>query len=149
MRRRLWIVLLGTLVVALAGSVLAQMPLADIVAARDDAMNAGDVDAAVALYADDATYTVIFGPEDEPLVLTGIEAVRERLTGFVEDDVHYGATVMGVVGDTVRTFGTWTSGGLRSDGVDHIEQFEEFVVRDGKIVEHTMTVVGMVPLEAP
>lgn len=34
-------------------------------------------------------------------------------------------------------------------GFEHIEQFEAFVVRDGKIVEHSMTVLRMVPSEAP
>ena len=35
-------------------------------------------------------------------------------------------------------------------GFGHIEQFEAFVIRDGKIVEHTMTVLRMVPpSEAP
>jgi len=76
--------------------------------ARDEAMNADDVDTAVSLYADDAT-------------------------------------VLAVIGDTARAFCTWAIDGLRSDGVEHIEQFEEFVFKDGTIIEHTMTVLRMVP----
>jgi hypothetical protein len=56
---------------------------------------------------------------------------------------------MSVIGDTACASCTWAIDGLRGDGVDHIEQFEEFVFRDGKIVAHTMTVLRMVPTEEP
>jgi ketosteroid isomerase-like protein len=149
MRIKALIVWAGVLALALAGSVSAQATIEEVIKARDEAMNAEDVDMAVSLYADDATYTVIFGPDEEPQVFTGIDAIRERLTGFMGGNVHYDATVMAVIGDTARAFSTWAIDGLRSDGVDHIEQFEEFVFEDGKIVEHTMTVLRMVPVEEP
>ena len=149
MRHRGLLVWAGALVFALAGTVSAQVTFQEIIKVRDEAMNAEDVDTAVSFYADDATYTVIFGPDVEPLVLTGKDAIRERLAGFQGGNVHYDATVLAVIGDTVRAFCTWAIDGLRGDGVDHIEQFEEFVFRDGKIVAHTMTVLRMVPVEAP
>ena len=93
---------------ALGVRVTAQMTFEEIIMARDEAMNADDVDTAVSLYADDAT-------------------------------------VLAVIGDTARAFCTWAIDGLRSDGVGHIEQFEEFVFKDGTIIEHTMTVLRMVP----
>ena len=134
---------------ALAGSATAQMTFEEIIQARDEAMNADDVDTAVSLYADDASYTVIFGPDQEPVVLTGKDAIFERLAGFKGGNVHYAATVMAVIGDTARAICTWAIDGLRSDGVDHIEQFEEFVFKDGNIVAHTMTVLRMVPVAEP
>jgi len=149
MRRRAWIVWAGVLALALAGSAIAQTTFAEIIKTRDEAMNAEDVDAAMSLYADGATYTVIFGPDREPLILTGKDAIYERLAGFKGGNVHYDATVLAVIGDTARAFCTWAIDGLRGDGVDHIEQFEEFVFRDGKIVEHTMTVLRMVPVAEP
>jgi ketosteroid isomerase-like protein len=149
MRRRALIVLAGVLALVLAGSVTAQVTFQEIIKARDEAMNVDDVDTAVALYADGATYTVIFGPDEEPLVLTGKDAIYERLSGFKGGNMHYDATVMAVIGDTARAFCTWAIDGLRGDGIDHIEQFEEFVFVDGKIVEHTMTVLRMVPAEEP
>ena len=149
MRPKALIVWAGVLALALAGSVTAQMTFEEIIMARDVAMNAEDVDAAVSLYADGATYTVIFGPDEEPLVLTGKDAIYERLAGFKGGNAHYDATVMAVIGDTARALCTWAIDGLRSDGVDHIEQFEEFVFEDGKIVAHTMTVLRMVPSEEP
>jgi ketosteroid isomerase-like protein len=145
MRSRALIVLVGVLTLALAGSVTAQMTFEEIIMARDEAMNAEDVDTAVSFYADDATYTVIFGPDQEPVILTGKDAILERLAGFKGGNVHYNATVLAVIGDTARALCTWAIEGLRSEGVDHIEQFEEFVFKDGKIVAHTMTVLRMVP----
>ena len=149
MRRTALIVLASVLALALAGSATAQMSLAEIIKVRDEAMNAEDVDTAMSLYADGATYTVIMGPDEEPVILTGKDAIRERLSGFKGGNVHYDATVMAVIGDTARARCTWAIDGLRGEGVDHIEQFEEFVFKDGKIVEHTMTVLRMVPSEAP
>ena len=149
MRRTALIVLASVLALALAGSATAQMSLAEIIKVRDEAMNAEDVDTAMSLYADGVTYTVIYGPDREPLILTGKDAIHARLAGFVGGNVHYDATVLAVIGDTARAFCTWAIDGLRGDGFEHIEQFEEFVVRDGKIVEHTMTVLRMVPSEAP
>jgi len=149
MRRRAWIVWAGVLALALAGSAIAQATFAEIIRIRDEAMNAEDVDTAMSLYAGGATYTVIFGPDEEPLVLIGKDAIRERLTGFMGGHVHYDATVMAVIGDTACASCRWAIDGLRGDGVDHIEQVEEFVFKDGKIVEHTMTVLRMVPIEEP
>lgn len=149
MRHRGLLVWATALVFALAGGVNAQVTFQEIIKVRDEAMNAEDVDTAVSLYADDASYTVIFGPDDEPIVLTGKAAIRERLAGFEGGNVHYAATVLAVIGDTARAFCTWAIDGLRGDGIDHIEQFEEFVFRDGKIVAHTMTVLRMVPVEEP
>jgi ketosteroid isomerase-like protein len=149
MRHRGLIVSAGVLALALASSVMAQMAFGEIIQARDEAMNADDVDTAVSFYADDATYTVIFGPDQEPVFLTGKDAIFERLAGFKGGNVRYDATVLAVIGDTARAFCTWAFDGLRNDGVDHIEQFEEFVFKDGKIVAHTMTVLRMVPLERP
>ena len=149
MRSKALIALAAVLVLALVGSVTAQIAFEEIIMARDEAMNAEDIDTAVSFYADDATYTVIFGPDEEPLVLTGKDAIHERLAGFVGGNVHYDATVMAVIGDTARAFCTWAIDGLRSDGFDHIEQFEEFVFEDGKIVAHTMTVLRMVRTEEP
>jgi len=149
MRPRALIAWASVLALALAGSAMAQMSFVEIIQARDEAMNAEDVDTAVAFYADDATYTVIFGPDAEPVILTGKDAIFERLAGFKGGNVHYDATVLAVIGDTARAFCTWAIDGLRGDGVDHIEQFEEFVFRDGKIVAHTMTVLRMVPVAEP
>jgi len=149
MRHRAWIVWASVLALALAGSAIAQTTFAEIIKTRDEAMNAEDLETTMSLYADDATYTVIFGPDEEPLVLTGKDAIYERLAGFMGEHVHYDATVMATLGETACAVCTWAIDDLRGDGVDHIEQFEEFVFEDGKIVAHTMTVLRMVPAEEP
>lgn len=56
---------------------------------------------------------------------------------------------MAVIDDTVRAFCTWAIDGVREDGVDHIEQFEEYVFEGGRIVAPTMTVLRMVPFGEP
>lgn len=149
MRHRALIACASVVALALAGSAIAQPTFTEIIKTRDEAMNAEDVETVMSLYADGATYTVIFGPDEEPLVLTGKDAIRERLAGFKGGNVHYDATVMAVIGDTARALCTWAIDGLRGDGFDHLEQFEEFVFEDGKIVAHTMTLLRMVPVAEP
>ena len=149
MRREVLIGWVGVLALALAGSAIAQATFGEIIRTRDEAMNAEDVETTVAPYADDATYTVISGPDEEPLILIGKDAIRDRLAGFTGGNAHYGTTVMAVIGDTARAVCAWAIDGLRSDGVDHLELFEELVFEDGKIVEHTMTVLRRVPMEEP
>jgi ketosteroid isomerase-like protein len=149
MRFRALIGWVGVLALALGGSAIAQATFGEIIKTRDEAMNAEDVETTVALYADDATYTVISGPDEEPLILTGKDAIRDRLAGFMGGNVHYDTTVMAVIGDTARAVCAWAIDGLRGDGVDHLELFEELVFEDGKIVEHTMTVLRRVPMEEP
>jgi len=100
MRRHAWIVWVGALALALAGGAVAQATFVEIIKIRDEAMNAEDIDTAVALYTDDATYTVISGPDEEPLVLTGKDAIRERLAGFMGGHANYGAVVVAVIGET-------------------------------------------------
>lgn len=56
---------------------------------------------------------------------------------------------MAVIDDTVRAFCTWAIDGVREDGVDRIEQFEEYVFETGRIVAPTMTVLRMVPFGEP
>lgn len=147
MRSRALIALAGVLALTLVGSVAAQMPFQEIIRVRDEAMNAEEVDTAVSLYAADATYTVIFGPDREPLILTGKDAISERLAGFLGGNVHYYTRVLAVIGNKARALCWWAFDGLRADGVEHLELFEEFAFADGKIVEHTMTVVRTVTNE--
>lgn len=149
MRPKMLFVLAWALALAVAGRALGQMDPVEIVAARDAAMNAGDVAATVALYADDATYTVILGPDEEPLVLTGTAAIEDRLAGFAAANVRYGGTVLGMAGDTARVLCTFTDDGLRSEGIDHLEIFEEITCVNGEIVRHAMTVVRAVPMGTP
>jgi ketosteroid isomerase-like protein len=149
MRSKFWVAVIGVLVLALAGSAVAQMSYEQIILARDEAMNAGDVAMTVSLYADDATYAVIGGPDPEPLVLIGKQAIIDRLMPFAEGNVSYEATVLGVIADTARAFTKWSIDGLRADGFAYLEQFEEFVFENGKIVQHVSTVLRLVPLEEP
>ncbi|UCH24535.1 MAG: CHRD domain-containing protein [Trueperaceae bacterium] len=147
MKAKMWLVVLSMLACALAGSAVAQMSFEEIIMARDEAMNAGEVDVALSLYADDATYSVILGPGQEPVLLAGKEAIYERLAPFAKGNVGYDTTVFGVIGNTARALTKWSFDGLRADGFAYLDSFEEFVFEEGKIVEHTMTTVKLVPLE--
>lgn len=150
MNRKIWMAMATVLALTLTGSTLAQVSLKGIVLVRDFAMNRGDAAAAASLYADDATYTVLFGPGEEPLVLTGKQAIADRLASFVDEGVRYEATVLGVVGETVRASTEWRNTEAdEREGIAYLELFEEFVVVDGRIVEHTISVLRGVPLEEP
>lgn len=149
MRSKFWVVVIGVLALALAGSVMAQMSYEEIILARDEAMNAGNVDLTMSFYADNATYIVIGGPSPEPLVLTGKQAIIDRLTPFAEGNASYEATVLGVIGNTARAFTKWSFDGLRADGFAYLDSFEEFIFENGKIVEHINTVLRLVPPEEP
>jgi hypothetical protein len=138
----------GALALALAGIVWADAGLSDVIVARDAAMNAGDAKLAVTYYADDASYSVIFGPGEEPLTIYGKDAILQRLQPFAEGNVEYEASLLGVIGETARAHTKWTFDGLRADGFAYLTQFEEFVFEDGKIVAHTSTVLELVPLVA-
>jgi len=122
-----------------------------VVTARTDAINAGDVEAAIALFAEDAIYNLIPPPPGVPGTLTGREAIRARLAELVAQKAEYSLVeTPQVAEDTVTALTRYSDDGLRSFGVDFIEGTEEFTVQDGKITSYTwtMTEESLAKLEA-
>jgi ketosteroid isomerase-like protein len=101
-----------------------------VVTALETAVNAGDVDAAVALLTDDIVFTMrMLGEED---VITGAAEVRGLFEALVAEDFRIQIEPLQVEGDTVTTK-TLTWGGGMPPGVAPMEAEETYVVQDGKI----------------
>ena len=97
-----------------------------------EALNAGDVDAALSYVADDAQIT-----SDQ--VYTG----KEQIRGWYENIVSAnGASTLSdcqVDGETVTCSSVYTDDGLQAMGVDFLEGELVVVVRDHKIQSYTFT----------
>jgi len=91
---------------------LAKSP-AELVALFNERMNAGDVDALLDYYDDDGS----FSPEEGVLV-TGKEAIREALLGFIAMQPTVIGNVKWVqqVGDVALILNDWTINGRQPDG---------------------------------
>jgi len=97
-----------------------------------EALNAGDVDAALSYLADDAQIT-------SDRAYTGKEEIR----GWYEDLVGANGTSTlsdcQVDGETVTCSSVYTDDGLQAMGVDFLEGALVLVVRDGEIQSYTFT----------
>ena len=101
------------------------------------ALNAGNADAAVELFADDAVFTVSFGPQSE--VFTGKEEIRLELQEPIDTNTEF--QLLGppqVQGDSATAVVSFTDDDLQRLGVD-IEATFEITVQEGKITALTLT----------
>ncbi|MGD8465436.1 MAG: nuclear transport factor 2 family protein [Anaerolineae bacterium] len=95
-----------------------------------EALNAGDVDAALSYLADDAQIT-----SDQ--VYTGKEEIRGWYEAQVEANGASTLSDCQVDGETVTCISSYTDDGLQAMGVDFLEGELVLVVRDGKIQSYT------------
>jgi ketosteroid isomerase-like protein len=108
-------------------------PAAGVTAAYE-AWNAGDVDAYLALVADDAVVDIPgFGTH------TGHEEIRAWMEGLIPLNPHMGFEILRVEGDTVTVRSTYTDDDFRALGVV-LEADEVIVVQDGKVKSDTWIV---------
>lgn len=112
---------------------------AAVVMARAGAFNAGDVEAAVAFFADDAVYNIIPAPPGVPGTYTGQDEIRGRITDIVALNAAIELELRQVEGDKVTTLTKYSDDGLRGLGLAFIEGIEEYTVQDGKITAYTWT----------
>ena len=86
---------------------------AELVALFNERMNAGDIEALLNFYDDDGT----FSPEEGVLV-TGKEAIREALLGFISLQATVVGNVKWVqqVGNIALVLNDWTINGRQPDG---------------------------------
>ena len=96
-----------------------------VVQALADALNAGDVDAAMALMSDNPSFTT-----DE--TITGVDAVRGLYAELVAGDFRIQPNVQSVEGDTIKSK-TLTWGAGMPPAVEPLEADEVYIVQDGKI----------------
>jgi len=106
----------------------------EMLADMESALDAGDVDATMALFADDAVVKLVPAlPPGSPDTYSGAEEIRgwfdELMAGNFEIDVE----VLDVDGDTVTTrTSTWMDA-TREMGVAPLVATETYTIRDGKI----------------
>lgn len=134
MRREIQLVFVFLLALVTAGSVAAQTLSADeVVIGIYEALNAGDLDGAMALVADDAVLTLIPPPEGLDGVFIGKEAIRDWYEGLVADHGH--ADFSDVVTSDTRTSVTliWSSDLFEDMGVSPITFDGTAIVQEGQV----------------
>ncbi|MEJ2555287.1 MAG: nuclear transport factor 2 family protein [Anaerolineae bacterium] len=138
-----WVVLASlTVMLMLPTVIFAQaMTPEEVVMALIEADKTNDVEAGVALFADDAVYTA--GPLT-PLDMTGPtivgkDAIRAYWEAIVAKHVEVTREITGVEGNTVTTLSRYVDDDLRSLGLEFTEGTEELVVQNGKITNYTYT----------
>lgn len=136
-----WIVLASlTLMLMLPTVLYAQaMTPEEVVMAMIEAEKAGDLEAQIALFADDAVYSILPPPPDMPGPIVGKDAIRARRAGLATLNAESITEITGVDGNTVTTLSRYTDDELRSLGLEFIEGIEEYVIQDGKITSYTWT----------
>jgi hypothetical protein len=139
-----WIVLASlTLMLMLPTVLFAQaMTPEEVVMAMIEAEEAGDLEAGIALFADDVVYSVLpLTPLDMPgPTIVGKDAIRAYWEAIVAKNQDISREITGVEGNTVTTLGRYVDDDLRSLGLESIEVTEEWVIQDDKITEYTSTI---------
>jgi hypothetical protein len=121
------------LLIALLGC-QAQPKPEEILADMADALNAGDVDATMAFFADDAVVKLVPAlPPGSPGTYTGAEEIRSWFEELVAGNFEIDVEVVDVDGDTVTTrTSTWMDD-TRELGIAPLVATETYTIRDGKI----------------
>ncbi|MFB0538058.1 MAG: nuclear transport factor 2 family protein [Anaerolineae bacterium] len=137
------LIAITTLVVMLALPVALYAQETDpaaVVMAEVEAMNAGDIDAVVALYADDLVVKLVPPiPPDSPDTYTGKAELRAWFEELVAVNFKMEVEILQVEGDTVTTkCRTWMDP-TRQMGVAPLEATLVYTVQDGKIKGWTWT----------
>jgi hypothetical protein len=102
------------------------------------ALNAGDMDAAMALMADDAVFTVDFAGNLE--LHSGSDEIRALFTELVAGNFRIETTPESIDGNTVTTLTKTWGDGVPGDGPN--TAVEVYVIEDGKIASITWTPTG-------
>ena len=130
------LIAITTLVVMLALPVALYAQETDpvaVVTAMYEAFNAGDIDAFVALYADDAVIDIVpFGTH------TGQEEIRVWAEGLMALNAEMKLEILQVDGNTVTVKSWYLDDDWRALGIV-LEAIEELTVQDGKITADIWT----------
>ncbi len=143
MKTRIMAITALVVMLALPGALYAQeTDPAAVVSALAEAVNAGDVDAAMALFAADAVVKLVGLPPPlhEPDTYTGAEEIRAWFEGLVAQNFEIEVEILKVEGDTVTTETSTWSDPTRELGVAPLVATEVYTVQDGKIKGFTWTI---------
>jgi ketosteroid isomerase-like protein len=102
-----------------------------------DALNGGDVDAAMELFADDAVLTVI--PVCYPAPCTGKDSIRNMMDYIIAENVHTTIAHMEVSQNTVMASVTVASDDTRAMGLTEVLAWHVVEYRDGRISRQLVT----------
>jgi hypothetical protein len=110
---------------------------AAVVIASVDTINAGDVDASLATFADDAVVDILL--PGAPETYTGQEQIRAWLESLAAGHWEGEVEILHVEGDTVATRLTDSMDHTRALGVAPLVATDVYVVQEGKITSYTWT----------
>lgn len=119
-----------------------------VIMARAEALNAGDAEAATALFADDASYDISDPQLDFYLSLAGKDEIGARNAELVAVNASLEVEIRQVEGGAITALAKFLDDGLRSEGIAYIEGIEEYTIQNGKITSYKWTTQGVVT-EAP
>jgi ketosteroid isomerase-like protein len=108
-----------------------------VVTALYEAVNARDIEAALALYADGAVIYMPVPPPNMPDTYTGKEEIRGWIENEVVRNTEYQLVGTEVDGNTVVATTSVADDVLRSFGLTSLEQKDEFTILDGRITART------------
>ena len=142
MRKKMFIALMAMVIIfALTSSLYAQeTDPAKVLNALADALNAGDIDAAMTLYAPDAVLNIVPPPPGLPGTYTGLEEIRGWLEILVGMNLKIeGVEILQVEGDKVKIKVKASSDFARGFNMAFMEYTEEHIIQGGKIKGYTVT----------
>jgi len=142
MRKKMFIVLLAMVIIfALTSSLYAQeTDPAKVLNNLADSLNAGDIDAAMTLYAPDAVLNIVPPPPGLPGTYTGLEEIRGWLEILVGMNLKIeGVEILQVEGDKVKIKVKASSDFARGLNMAFMEYTEEHIIQGGKIKGYTVT----------
>lgn len=115
-----------------------------------EAANAGDVEAALAFYADDAVIDMPVPPPGMPDTYRGKEEIRGWIDSGVATNKEVVLLDTKVDGDTVVATVSAADDILRSFGLSSLEQRDTFTIQDGRIkaLNHVFTEESLATLES-
>jgi hypothetical protein len=141
MKKRLIAVMNLFLMLLLCTTVYAQgTDPVDLVMALQEATQAGDIEAQMALFADDAVYTLIPPAPGMSGPLVGKDAIRARREELPDLNAESIIEIRQVDGNNVTALSRYSDDDLRGMGIDFIEGIEEYTIQDGKISAYTWTI---------
>ena len=109
-----------------------------VVTALYEAINAGDVEAAVALFADGAIMNVPVPPPNMPAKYTGKAEIRLWLESEVAQHTEYVLNETHIDEGTVTATISLSDDILQGLGIAPLEMTDEFIIQDGKITARTL-----------
>ena len=134
MRKKIFIVLIMVIVLALSSSLYAQeTDPAKVLNALADSLNAGDLNATMALFTDDAIVKIFFGNVLPSESYIGSEQIRPLMEDLIAIHVKIQIEILQVLGDIAITRSkTWNDETIQL-GIAPLDMVEIYPFEDGKI----------------